>query len=57
MFIFKCYMGFEVPAVAQQVKNLTSLYEDAGSIPGLAEVFLLTIFHEKQISHSDKFPF
>ena len=25
----------EVPVVAQKVKNLTSIHEDAGSIPGL----------------------
>ena len=27
----------KVPVVAQQVKNPTSLHEDAGSIPGLAQ--------------------
>ena len=26
-----------VPFVAQQVKNLTSVHEDMGSIPGLAQ--------------------
>ena len=26
-----------VPVVGQQVKNLTSLHEDASSIPGLAQ--------------------
>ena len=30
-------MAFRVPVVAQRVKNLTSIHEDAGSIPGLAQ--------------------
>ena len=29
--------GFRVPVVAQWVKNSTSIHEDAGSIPGLAQ--------------------
>ena len=28
---------YEVPIVAQQVKNLTSIHEDAGLIPGLTQ--------------------
>ena len=27
----------KVPVVVQQVKNLTSIHEDAGSIPGLTQ--------------------
>ena len=30
------YTVLGVPPVARQVKNLTSIHEDAGSIPGLA---------------------
>ena len=30
-----CTLG--VPVVAQQVKNLTSIHEDAGLIPGLVQ--------------------
>ena len=30
-------LGLEVPIVAQQVKNLSSIHEDVGSIPGLAQ--------------------
>ena len=32
-FFFKKFKG--VPAVAQQFKNLTSIHEDVGSVPGL----------------------
>ena len=31
------HVGLEVPAVAQQVENMTSIYEDEGSIPGLSQ--------------------
>ena len=30
-------MTLGVPTVAQQVKNLTSVHEDVGSIPGLSQ--------------------
>ena len=33
----KSRMGAGVPVVAQGVMNLTSILEDAGSIPGLAQ--------------------
>ena len=31
------YKEFGVPDVAQQLANLTRIYEDIGSIPGLAQ--------------------
>ena len=31
----KTFLG--IPIVAQQVKNLTSIHEDVGSIPGLTQ--------------------
>ena len=33
----KIELGFGVPVVAQQLMNLTSIREDTGSIPGLAQ--------------------
>ena len=35
--IFKDWPCVGVPAVAQQIKTLTSVHEDRGSIPGLAQ--------------------
>ena len=35
--IFQKLGGAGVPVEIQQVKNLTSIYEDVGSIPGLAQ--------------------
>ena len=34
---FKKQNNFRVPVVTQQVKNLTSIHEDVGSVPGLAQ--------------------
>ena len=31
------FKKFEDPVVAQQVKNLTSIHDDVGSIPGLTQ--------------------
>ena len=33
--LLKFFVG--IPSVAQQVKNLASIHEDVGSIPGLAQ--------------------
>ena len=33
-------MSLGVPIVVQQVKNLTSIHEDVGSIPGLKDLAL-----------------
>ena len=37
VFIIIEYIG--VPIVAQQVKNLTSIHEDVGAIPGLIQLW------------------
>ena len=33
----KDLFGYGVPFVVQQLKNMTRIHEDAGSIPGLAQ--------------------
>ena len=48
----KMYLG-GVPIVAQWVKNVTSVHEDAGSIPGLSG---LRIWHCCSIGSSDLNP-
>ena len=35
--MIKSFLSLGVPAVAQQVKNQTSIPEDTGSIPGLTQ--------------------
>ena len=37
LFSYKNKQTVRIPIVAQQVKNLTSIHEDAGSIPDLTQ--------------------
>ena len=37
IFLFLNYLISGIPIVAQRVKNLTSIHEDVGSIPGLTQ--------------------
>ena len=39
-----------VPVVAQQVKNPTSIHEDAGQIPGLAQWHCHELWHRSECS-------
>ena len=36
IFIFKTYLNWGVPVMAQRLMNPTGIHEDAGLIPGLA---------------------
>ena len=45
-------MGGGVPFAAQQVKNLTSVHEDVGSIPGLTQLRIqgcCELWHKSQM--------
>ena len=47
-----CYLtqneGGGIPIVAQQVKNMTSVHEDVGSIPGLTQWVKDPCYHKLQ---------
>ena len=45
-FIYIISLG--IPIVAQQVKNLTSIHEDAGWIPGLTQWALLWLWRRPE---------